>query len=148
MLEQTFDWIGSEKLLLPLSSNLVGSTLAHAEDILQAFLTSAHAPRAILLHIIAELLQDALKSDSVSANTRDLLVVIRQRHQDLLDEVSQTVLEDDDVDQDALGQLLSSLAAVCSQYRNLGAHANHFPDAAFLQSEAYRRRCRISGRHE
>ncbi|KAI0031465.1 hypothetical protein K488DRAFT_52013 [Vararia minispora EC-137] len=109
LLEQTFEWTGSEKLLQPLTSGLVMSTQEETSDALKSLLMSSKTPLDVLRHAIEQLLKDSLK-DTPSAHTRDLLLVIYQRHQELLDQIAQGFIKEDETKQDALEELLFGLS--------------------------------------
>jgi hypothetical protein len=84
----------------------------HASESLKLLLTTPNSPVTILRSIISQLLQDALTNDTPGPSTRDLLMLVGQRHRDLLDETSAEFIKNDSSKQDALEQLLLSLSIV------------------------------------
>ncbi|KAI0063355.1 ARM repeat-containing protein [Artomyces pyxidatus] len=105
-------WLGSEKLVVPLVTELIGRL---EEDEPSSMLTSlvvgSDTYRPVLQHIATLLLRNVVANpSSPMTNSRQLLSAIHQRHPDVLQDIGQGLSETEDAVQDTVEQLLLSLS--------------------------------------
>ncbi|KAI0052438.1 hypothetical protein FA95DRAFT_1483564 [Auriscalpium vulgare] len=104
-------WAGTEKLIMPLATSLVGSLDDKvSSSFFNAIVANPDSLSPVLHHIASLALQGAVAESTPPASFRKLLFDIQQRHPDVLQAASQEMTEADADMHEAVEQLLMSLS--------------------------------------
>ncbi|KAF8259327.1 armadillo-type protein [Lactarius quietus] len=109
---KTMPWSGFDKLMIPMISPLVDRLEdATSFSILSALVASSNTPTSVLKTIANTLILRALKSDSSpNGDLHHLLASLQQRYPDLFQDVSHSIIEENEDQQEAIQKLVLSLS--------------------------------------
>ncbi|KAG6902641.1 hypothetical protein C0995_013766 [Termitomyces sp. Mi166 len=109
-------WIGAEKILNPLIPGLLLRSLDEdkAVSIIDSLLATPKIPQIVVRRSSLQLIRSVVSTDATSEATtaRRLLVVIQQRHPNTFQESMDTIVKEEDVEQEIVDQLRISLTVV------------------------------------
>jgi U3 small nucleolar RNA-associated protein 10 len=106
---------GCEKFFIPLLTNLVGRlSEPSAYESASSLLASPCVPSVVIHSTARVLLYNSVSGDASNSSEqmRTLLSQVRQRHPDVVEQVSQEIIEEDDDLKEKVEQLILSLSLV------------------------------------
>jgi U3 small nucleolar RNA-associated protein 10 len=106
---------GCEKIFVPLLNNLIGRlSETSAYDSASSLLASSCVPSVVIHSTARVLLYNSVSGDAsnCSEQIRTLLSQVRQRHPDIVEQVSQELIKEDDDLKEKIEQLVLSMSLV------------------------------------
>ncbi|PCH43122.1 hypothetical protein WOLCODRAFT_121527 [Wolfiporia cocos MD-104 SS10] len=134
-------WVGFEKLVGPLSTELIAQLSKEpAATLLASTLTSSQVPSVIIRRAATALLQRLIvgrdNADESQANARKILARLQQRYSRLLQQVCEVAAEGDENKRKMVEQVVLSLSLNGSELRNHGEKQDIDVVVASVNAEA------------